>query len=157
MSHRSDRRGFTLIELLTVMVVIGVLASIALPKYQLFRRRAQAADVVASMGTIRTAAVSYSESTGSWPPSGGIGTVPAGLAPYLPGGFSFQNSDYSFGWTTFTMSLFGHSTTVNMVWMSTADATICQASSGLWGGSQNPDLISACGGNGGLIGLYVGH
>lgn len=48
-----NRRGFTLIELLTRMSIIGLLASIALPKYQNLRQRATAAEIVSNMRTLR--------------------------------------------------------------------------------------------------------
>lgn len=43
-----DTQGFSLIELLTVLVIIGVLISIALPSYQAYIRRAHYSEIVAA-------------------------------------------------------------------------------------------------------------
>ena len=77
-----NRRGFTLIELLPTMSIIGVLASIALPKDQNLRQRATAAEVVANIRTLRLGAFQYNEASGTWPRTTGLGTVPGGVGPY---------------------------------------------------------------------------
>jgi type IV pilus assembly protein PilA len=50
-----DERGFTLVELLIVMVVIGILATVAMPLYQLVPERSRATEADAGLGAIRSA------------------------------------------------------------------------------------------------------
>ena len=60
--HARDARaraGFTLIELLVVVVIIGVLASIAIPRYALTKGRANIARVKSDLRNLETAQESY--------------------------------------------------------------------------------------------------
>ena len=47
-------RGFTLLELIIVVVVIGILASLALPNYMRVTERARAAEAKSILGAIRS-------------------------------------------------------------------------------------------------------
>jgi len=49
------QRGFTLVEMLIVMVVIGILATVAIPMYQLVPERSRATEADAGLGAIRSA------------------------------------------------------------------------------------------------------
>ncbi len=55
----SPRRGFTLIELLIVVVIIGVLAAIAVPKFQNTKGKANAASLRADLRNLITAQEAY--------------------------------------------------------------------------------------------------
>jgi len=93
-----SRRGFSVIELLTVMIVIGILASIALLRYRDFTNEALAARVGTDMQTVRLDALNYYSETSHCPPEAAPGQVPAELARFLPDGWHFTTASYELDW-----------------------------------------------------------
>ncbi|VFQ44815.1 type IV pilin protein [Desulfoluna butyratoxydans] len=60
--HKAGQSGFTLIELMTVVAIIGILATVAMPNYRQYVLKARAVELVGKMEMIKTAlAVSYAE------------------------------------------------------------------------------------------------
>ena len=57
--RRINRRGFTFIELLIVMVVMGVLAGIGIPRIRNMKERSYQATLRNDLGTLRTAEEAY--------------------------------------------------------------------------------------------------
>ncbi len=66
MLNKLNKKGFTLIELLVVVLIIGILAAIAIPKYQLAVEKTRATERLAIATTIYAAQQRYKLGTGSW-------------------------------------------------------------------------------------------
>ena len=83
------RRGFTLSELLVGVVIIGILASVALPSFIGAQDKARNASVAANINTIRMALEQYgTDNNGSYPLQGDwLNADAQGIrtANYLPG------------------------------------------------------------------------
>ncbi|MDD5005905.1 MAG: prepilin-type N-terminal cleavage/methylation domain-containing protein [Candidatus Omnitrophica bacterium] len=60
------RDGFTLIELIIVIIVIGILASIALPRYQRIAEKSRVAEAKNILSTIRSAQLTYYAQYGAY-------------------------------------------------------------------------------------------
>ncbi len=54
-----QKKGFTLIELLIVVIIIGVLASIALPRYVATLEKARSAEAIVNIFSVKSALDSY--------------------------------------------------------------------------------------------------
>lgn len=95
------RRGFTFIEILIVVIVLGILSTLALLKYIDLKHRAYSASATADLQAVRLAAYSAWFEHGTWPNETGAGTVPPALVQYLPVGFSFSKPEYTLDWDNF--------------------------------------------------------
>jgi type IV pilus assembly protein PilA len=91
------RRGFTLIELLIVVVIIGILAAIAIPKFQQTRTKALLSTLRSDLRNLATAQEAYLSQYGQYgddiavlnsPPSSGV-TI---SLTAVPGGWSASAS-----------------------------------------------------------------
>ena len=58
-AHPQPRRGFTLIELLIVVVIIGILAAVAIPKFQTTKGKAHAGAIKSDLKNLTTAQEAY--------------------------------------------------------------------------------------------------
>jgi prepilin-type N-terminal cleavage/methylation domain-containing protein len=101
MDHQARRRaarGFTLIELLIVVLMIGVLATLVIPRYRMAEMKAQGADVTTRASAINVCLKEYETEHDSVPSgTGPIGAPPSWLVPYCngnpfsgPGSVTFQ-------------------------------------------------------------------
>ena len=95
----TSRRGWTIIELMVVMVVMGILCSIAILKYIDLTRTAMTSRIVGEFVAIRLAAYNYeADHNNQWPAEVGPGVVPPELLTYLPTGLSFTAASYTLDW-----------------------------------------------------------
>ena len=77
---RNTRKGFTLIELLIVVVIIGILAAIAIPKFANTKEKAYVASMKSDLRNLVTAQEAYFSDRTSYTTTTGLGTAYAASA-----------------------------------------------------------------------------
>lgn len=92
---KRSRPAFTFIELLVSMTIVGILATVAVPKYRGLKRKAQAAQLIGDFDVVRHAALTFYVDSGYYPREVGRGVIPAGLRSALPAAFSFTKEDWT--------------------------------------------------------------
>lgn len=89
-SRTVSQKGFTLIELVIIIVVLGILAAVAIPKYQDITSQAKDASCRASLGALRSgitiwyANKAVTTGTATYPSLVAIRTVDSVMAQALP-------------------------------------------------------------------------
>jgi type II secretory pathway pseudopilin PulG len=104
-----------MVELLIVVTIVGILSSIAIPKFRAVKRRATATQIVGDFDVVRHAAMSFFVDSGYFPAEAGGGAVPQNLTAYLPTNFRFTKTDWMLDYenwpTTTTVPIIGVSFT----------------------------------------------
>ncbi|GMV06402.1 MAG: hypothetical protein AMXMBFR53_26780 [Gemmatimonadota bacterium] len=120
--HRADARrgGFTLVELMVVAAIVGILAGLAIPNLRTVLLRARATELAGDMEVVRTATLSYNGDHHTWPSEAPAGTIPSGLAEYLPDNYSFARNGYQLDFENWSLpgGLPGDPTTHTLVGVS---------------------------------------
>ncbi len=86
MKLKRNQKGFTLIEVLLIVVILGIIAAIAIPRLMATRQEAQENSCHSTVANINTAAEKFYFDTGAWPADLAALVTGSGGVIYLPDG-----------------------------------------------------------------------
>ena len=81
--QRSARSAFTLVEILIVVVILGILAAIVIPRFTGATDEARQCTFIASLKTYADACEYFAAKEGRYPPDGSSGSIPSGFEEYV--------------------------------------------------------------------------
>ena len=90
MFHVRNQKGFTLIELVIIIVILGILAAVAIPKYQDITSEAQEAAARSALGSLRSGITIFyanqavQTGTATWPLLAELDSVGAVMEQSIP-------------------------------------------------------------------------
>lgn len=90
MNFGRNEKGFTLIELVMIIVILGILAAVAIPKYQDLSSEAKEASARSALGSLRSGITIYyankavTTGTATWPSMVDLSTVGNVMAQAIP-------------------------------------------------------------------------
>ena len=92
---RTLRKGFTLIELMIVVVILGILSAIAIPKFHDVSESAKLASCRSNLRTIASALQLYRAEHNSYPPGNGWRTLST-ISEYVHAGLLCPSTGLSY-------------------------------------------------------------
>lgn len=81
--RRPGDAGFTLVEIMIVVLIIGVLATLAIPALMKVQRNTQNSRFVSDLRVFAQAFETYAMKNGGYPANAGTGVVPTGMSGEL--------------------------------------------------------------------------
>lgn len=141
-----NKKGFTLIELMIVVVIIGILASIAIPQFLRYQLKSKTSEAPRNIGAIRTNEEAFSAKWGNYvSASNAPASVPGTAKAAFGGSLGFSTLGFAPAGNVFYSYAVGTTFTAAIGVDTTIDAT-----GGLVNGiaqTANPDIFIAATGD----------